>query len=215
MQKIIAIITVRKGSSLRDKNIRIYKGKPLLVNCIEKLKGIFDRVIVLSDSTDYGQLASNHGAEVFIDETVGDLDDVTVRLRNFCNAIDYNGRVVLCQCTSPNIYIESYRKAYEISVDIEDDEVLMSCVKMPQKPSAFYLLDEDGYLESAVNGMPIVSKPRQTLPHKHLIYYNGGITSFHTNQLSQDSLFENARLKPLFISEEEILDIDEEDDLKK
>lgn len=61
--------------------------------------------------------------------------------------------------------------------------------------------------------MPIVSKPRQLL--EKVFYYNGGITSFHSSQLLKDSLFEDAKLIPLMITEQEILDIDSEDDLRR
>ena len=53
-----AVITVRKGSSLKDKNIRPYKeGKCLLQICIEKALKVFDRVTVLADDEDYCEKA--------------------------------------------------------------------------------------------------------------------------------------------------------------
>lgn len=214
MNDNLTIITVRKGSSLKDKNIRLYKGVPLLSICIKKLLSIFDNVIVLSDSEKYGELASSLGAKVFIDNEVSSTEDVTVRLRKFCERTSYNGRIILCQCTSPNISLESYKKANELSKQLEDDEILISCVEVSQKPSAFFLSDNDGYLYTAVKGMPIVSKPRQMILDK-LYYYNGGITSFHSSQLKFDSLFENGKLIPLLIDEKEILDIDTENDLRK
>ena len=213
MHEVLALITVRKGSSLKDKNIRLYKGKPLLVNCIEKLKQVFDKVGVLSDSEKYAELAKNSGAEVFIDDVVGDMDDVTIRVRKYCESVGYNGRLVLCQCTSPNILIESYQKTLDVSKNLLDNEVLMSCVEVTQKPSAFFLADKNGYLYTAIKNMPIVSKPRQLL--EKVFYFNGGITSFHSSQLSKDSLFEDAKLIPLMITEQEILDIDTEDDLRR
>lgn len=213
MNDNLAIITVRKGSSLKDKNIRLYKGESLLSICIKKLLSIFDNVIVLSDSEKYGEIASSLGAEVVIDEVVSSMEDVTVRLRKFCERTSYNGRIILCQCTSPNISLESYEKANMFSKHLKDDEILISCVEVSQKPSAFFLSDNDGYLYTAVKGMPIVSKPRQLL--EKLYYYNGGITSFHSSQLNFDSLFENGKLVPLIISEKEILDIDTENDLRK
>lgn len=213
MNDNLAIITVRKGSSLKDKNIRLYKGEPLLSICIKKLLSVFDKVVVLSDSEKYGEIASSLGAEVVIDEDVSSMEDVTVRLRKFCERTSYNGRITLYQCTSPNISLESYKKANELSKQLEDDEILISCVEVSQKPSAFFLSDNDGYLYTAVKGMPIVSKPRQMLDK--LYYYNGGITSFHSSQLKFDSLFENGKLIPLLIDEKEILDIDTENDLRK
>ena len=58
--------------------------------------------------------------------------------------------------------------------------------------------------------MPIVSKPRQLL--RDVYYYNGGLTAFHSEQCYNDSIFENAKLKPFMITEEEVLDIDKEKD---
>lgn len=213
MDNSLAIITVRKGSSLKDKNIRLYKGEPLLSICIKKLLSVFDKVVVLSDSEKYGEIASSLGAEVVIDEDVSSMEDVTIRLRKFCERTSYSGRIILCQCTSPNISLESYKKANEFSKHLKNDEILISCVEVSQKPSAFFLSDNDGYLYTAVKGMPIVSKPRQIL--EKLYYYNGGITSFHSSQLKFDSLFENGKLVPLLIDEKEILDIDTEYDLRK
>ena len=210
---ILPLITVRKGSSLKDKNIRLYKGKPLLVNCIEKCLKVFGKVVVLSDSEKYAELAEQSGADVFIDDVVGGLEDVTIRMRKYCEAVGYNGRLVLCQCTSPNIFLESYQKTFELSKSLQDNEILMSCVEVTQKPSAFFLQDDNGYLYTAIRGMPIVSKPRQLL--EKVFYYNGGITSFHSSQLLKDSLFEDAKLIPLLITEQEILDIDTEDDLRR
>lgn len=142
---MLCIISVRKGSSLKDKNIRPYKGKPLLVNCVEKCLKVFPKVLVLSDSEDYAKYVENL-CEVMIDEVVGDREDVTVRLRKCIERLNYKGRVVLCQCTSPNIKIESYEGIRDKSLELKDDEILMSCVEVTQKPSAFFLLDSEGNL---------------------------------------------------------------------
>lgn len=211
---MVAVITVRKGSSLKDKNIRFYKGKPLLVNCVEKCLSVFDRVVVISDTTKYTELLNNYkNVEIFIDKEVGDREDVTVRLRKWANEKGYKGRMILCQCTSPNIEISSYERMRELSYNGKDDEIFMSCIEVTQKPSAFYIVGGDGYLETAIKGMPIVSRPRQEL--ERVYYYNGGITSFHSKQLENNSLFEGGKLIPMVIKEEEKLDIDSEDDLRR
>jgi CMP-N-acetylneuraminic acid synthetase len=208
--KLFPVITVRKGSSLKDKNIRPYKGKPLLVNCIEKCLEVFGEVCVISDSREYAEIAINAGANVVIDEEVASDEDVTVRLRKFAERNNIEGRIILCQCTSPNILLNSYKKVKEQSITLADDEIIISCTKVTQKPSAFYLKNEDGYLTTAIKNMPVVSVPRQQL--ESVYYYNGGITSFHTSQLKNNSLFENAKLIPLILTEAEVLDIDSEKD---
>lgn len=92
---MLCLITVRKGSSLKDKNIRPYKGKPLLVNCVEKCLKVFSKVLVLSDSEEYAKYVENL-CEVMIDEVVDDREDVTVRMRRCIERLNYKGRVVLC-----------------------------------------------------------------------------------------------------------------------
>ena len=63
----IAIIPARSGSKgLKDKNIRLLNGKPLLAYTIEAaLKSkCFDTVMVSTDSKKYAKIAKEYGAEV-------------------------------------------------------------------------------------------------------------------------------------------------------
>ena len=65
--KNIAIIPARSGSKgLKDKNIRLLNGKPLLAYTIEAaLKSkCYDTVMVSTDSKKYAKIAMEYGAEV-------------------------------------------------------------------------------------------------------------------------------------------------------
>ena len=65
--KNIAIIPARSGSKgLKDKNIRLLNGKPLLAYTIEAaLKSkCYDTVMVSTDSKKYAKIAGEYGAEV-------------------------------------------------------------------------------------------------------------------------------------------------------
>lgn len=64
---ILAIIPARSGSkSVKDKNIRLMNGKPLLVYSIEHAIGssYINRIIVSTDSEKYADIAKKAGAEV-------------------------------------------------------------------------------------------------------------------------------------------------------
>jgi CMP-N-acetylneuraminic acid synthetase len=64
--KTIAVIPARSGSkSVKDKNIRIMNGKPMLAYSIEhaKMAKSVDRVIVSTDSEYYRDIALSYGAE--------------------------------------------------------------------------------------------------------------------------------------------------------
>ena len=65
--KIVAIIPARSGSkSVKDKNIRVMNGKPMIAYSIEQALAskYIDRVIVSTDSEEYKKIAEEYGAEV-------------------------------------------------------------------------------------------------------------------------------------------------------
>ena len=65
--KNIAIIPARSGSKgLPDKNIKILNGVPLIAYSIKAAldSGVFDTVMVSTDSEKYAEIARNYGAEV-------------------------------------------------------------------------------------------------------------------------------------------------------
>lgn len=67
MGKIIALIPARSGSvRVPDKNIRILGGHPLIAYTISAAiqSGVFDTVLVSTDSKEYAEIARHYGAEV-------------------------------------------------------------------------------------------------------------------------------------------------------
>lgn len=66
-EKIIALIPARSGSKrVKNKNIRLLGGKPLIVHTIEAAARVkrIDRVIVSTDSEEIAHIAKQSGAEV-------------------------------------------------------------------------------------------------------------------------------------------------------
>ena len=65
--KNIAIIPARSGSKgLHDKNIKLLAGRPLLAHTILSAleSGVFDTVMVSTDSEEYAEISREYGAEV-------------------------------------------------------------------------------------------------------------------------------------------------------
>lgn len=63
----LAIIPARSGSKgLKDKNIKLLNGKPLIAYSIEAAKksGIYSHILVSTNSERYGKIAIKYGAEV-------------------------------------------------------------------------------------------------------------------------------------------------------
>lgn len=65
--KILAIIPARSGSKgLKDKNIKLLNGKPLMAYTIEAAldSKCFDKTVVSTDSEEYAKIAEEYGAEI-------------------------------------------------------------------------------------------------------------------------------------------------------
>lgn len=65
--KAVAVIPARIGSKrIPKKNIRLFLGKPMISYSIEAAKesGVFDRILVSTDSAEIAEVAAKYGAEV-------------------------------------------------------------------------------------------------------------------------------------------------------
>lgn len=65
--KTIAIIPARGGSKrIPNKNIRLFNGKPMIAHAIETAKsvGLFDEILVSTDSGPISEIANQYGASV-------------------------------------------------------------------------------------------------------------------------------------------------------
>jgi pseudaminic acid cytidylyltransferase len=91
---IIAVITARGGSKrIPRKNIRMFAGRPMLAWPITAAKeaGIFDRVIVSTDSPDIAAVARQWGAETPFMRPAELSDDHTPTAPVFLHALDFMG----------------------------------------------------------------------------------------------------------------------------
>lgn len=161
----VPVISVRKGSSLKDKNLREYRGEPLLKRAISKARAVFGGVCyVITDSEEYAEKAREWGAIVpFIDQIHKDGDMVSEAVKRFVNRtkiIDALKRrvpvvVVLMQATSPNTSEETIgncaawaaRKFFAFG-SFNHRPTLFSGYEMPNKENAVYRARLDGNAET-------------------------------------------------------------------
>ena len=81
--KNIAIIPARSGSKgLKNKNIKLMNGKPLISYSIAAAKesGMFDEIMVSTDSQKYADIAIQYGARVpfFVQRKIALIQQVVV-----------------------------------------------------------------------------------------------------------------------------------------
>ena len=133
----LAIIIARSGSKgLKDKNIRLLNGKPLMAYTIEAaLKSeCFDKVMVSTDSRKYKKIAEEYGAEVpflrsklnskdstspwdVVKEVLDQYENISERFDTFC----------LLQPTSPLRDADDIKNAYKMLDEKKANAVVSMC----------------------------------------------------------------------------------------
>ncbi|MBR1634679.1 MAG: acylneuraminate cytidylyltransferase family protein [Lachnospiraceae bacterium] len=186
----IAIIPARSGSKgLKNKNIIDLCGKPLMAYSIEAgiQSGIFDRVIVSTDSEEYADIARDYGAEVQMRSGLLSSDDVPTfsviadAVSRIRNPMDF---FVLLQPTSPlrnanHVWeavhlFESRYLQYDFLVSVRKSECAGVLVRPIDEDGSLKYFDTDfsdyrrqKYEEYRPNGAIFIGKTEQYLAKKH------------------------------------------------
>lgn len=178
--KNLAVIPARSGSKgLKDKNIKLLNGKPLMWYSIKVAlqSGFFDTVMVSTDSAKYADVAISCGADVpFLrsKELSGDNASSWAVVKEVLD--DYASRdivfdsVMLLQPTSPLRIVEDIKNAYSI-LSSKNANGVISVTEMDHSPLWSNTLPEDLDLDSFIKKENNV--PRQLLPKYYR--YNGAI----------------------------------------
>lgn len=187
----IAIIPARSGSKgLKDKNIIDLCGKPLIAYSIETAleTGLFDHVIVSTDSEHYAEIAQHYGAEVMMRGEALSNDKATTFMvledilkNRLQESIDY---FVLLQPTSPLRTSKHITEAIEkFEAKIENFDFLVSMKEADHAKVLVNPIDDDeslkyfdtdfsnyrrqGYKDYSPNGAIFIAKPDSYLEQKH------------------------------------------------
>lgn len=189
--KRIAIIPARSGSKgLRDKNIIDLCGKPLIAYSIEAaiLSGLFEHVIVSTDSEHYAEISRLYGAEVMMRGEALSNDKATTYMvlediltTRLSEPIDY---FVLLQPTSPlrtathikeaASKFESRYHDFDFLVSVKESEHAKVLVNPIDEDESLKYFDTDfsnyrrqGYKDYSPNGAIFIAKPEAYLKQKH------------------------------------------------
>lgn len=151
-QEIICTICARAGSKgVRDKNIREIAGKPLIAHSIQQAlnSGLFEHVVVSTDSDAIIEVAKQYGAEVLFKRPAELASDTAGKLEVIRHAFlfceEYFGKHYVhhvdLDATSPlrrsNDIIEAYKKFRD-----ENYEILITGAPSRRSPY-FNLVEED------------------------------------------------------------------------
>ena len=180
MGEVLAVIPARSGSkSVKDKNIRLIDGKPMIAYSIEHAlqAECVDRVIVSTDSEEYAAIAREYGAETPFLRPAEYATDTALDYDVFLHALSYLERE---EGYMPDLVVQ-LRPTYPIR-RIEDIEAMvaymrehtdvdsMRCVALAKEVAyKMWHKDEQGILSPIMKEIPeCYNMPRQQLPK---VYY--------------------------------------------
>lgn len=214
--KAIAIIPARSGSKgLKDKNIKMLCGRPLLAYTIEaaKASGCFDEIMVSTDSKAYAQIAKDWGASVpflrspaLATDTVSTWDAVKEVLAFYKDQGRDFDAVALLQPTSPLRTAADIQAGFALMNEKNANAIIGVC-EMDHSPLWANTLPEDGSLNGFIR--PEVAKaPRQSLAPYYRI--NGALYLLKTAHLLQAEALYEDRGFALIMDKTHSVDIDDQ-----
>jgi len=173
----LAIIPARSGSkSLPHKNIRSFRGTPLLTLAIQQAWAAqsIDRVIVSTDDEFYAELARAAGAEVPFLRPSALAGDLSTDLEVFTHALEWYrtasgslpALVAHVRPTYPNRTAAEIDGAVALLRAHPDWDCVRSVSPAPESPLKMWWKQSDGTLESVATAgvREAHSMPRQALP---------------------------------------------------
>ncbi|MDI9472344.1 MAG: acylneuraminate cytidylyltransferase family protein [Bacillota bacterium] len=148
---VLAIIPARSGSKgIRDKNIKLLAGKPLLAYSIVAAiqSGVFDEVMVSTDSRSYAEIAEKFGAKVpFLRSAKTSTDQASTRESvlevhaNYLKMNKFYDEFMILQPTSPLRTHQDIMNAYNLFKRKEAKSVISVC-EVDHSPHWANTLDE-------------------------------------------------------------------------
>lgn len=217
--KNIAIIPARSGSKgLKDKNIKELKGVPLLAYSIKAAKesGIFEEIMVSTDSQTYADIAIEFGATVpFLrsSEQSGDNAGSWGVVKEVLNKYVEKGQkfdtVCLLQPTSPLRTAENIVDGYGLLEEKEADAITAVC-EMDHSPLWAMTLPDDGSLSEFRKKFQYM--PRQKLNQYYRI--NGALYIRRISYLNGRILLQESNEYAYIMDRRRSIDIDTAEDFE-
>ena len=224
--KILAIIPARQGSSLKDKNIRIYKGKPLIFHSISTaLKSkLINKIIISTDSAKYKNLCiRKFKKEIEIPflrpksisgKKSRDYDWIKHCLLFLSKKKKYLPDIIVhLRPTTPNRDEKIIDRAIKFFIkNFNNSTSLRSASQFSQPPEKMFKI-VNGFFKGYFNNYPIeyYNYPRQSFPKSYVP--NGYIDILKPDLILNSGLIHGNRILPYITNETN--DIDELNDFKK
>ena len=214
----LAIITARGGSKrIPKKNIREFCGKPILAYSIEAAleSGLFDHVMVSTDSEEIAEIARKYGAEVpFVrsETTSGDFATTNDVLAEVLEEYEKRGMHFDVTCciypTAPFVTAEKLKTAVA-QLESSDADTLIPVVSFSYPPQRAMVVENERLVFKYPEYLDSRSQDLQS--HYHDV---GQFYVFRTDRFVINKKLMVGDILPFIVSELEVQDIDNLTDWK-
>jgi CMP-N,N'-diacetyllegionaminic acid synthase len=213
--RALGVIPARGGSKgVRDKNIRLVAGRPLIAYTIEAARRskLLSHVIVSTEDRRISEVARAHDVEVLDRPVELAADDTPAVLPvlhalQHCPGYDY---VVLLQPTSPLRIADDIDGALKECIQARAPACVSVC-RATEHPYWMYRLNADGRMTPLVSDPAIVATRRQDLPPVYTL--NGAVYVARCDWLPVARVFVSAETRAYVMPAERSHDIDTDADL--
>ena len=225
--EILCIIPARSGSKgIKDKNIKLFNGKPLISWSIEQaLQSKHNmKIIVSTDSEKYAEIARKYGAEVpFIrpalisQDTSTDIDFIKHTINWFSKHRNYHPDIILqLRPTQPCRKVSTIDNCIDIFIEKYNEyDSLRTVVEFSKSPFKMYTIKENilcPLFESIDNIEEPYNQCRQFLPKTYL--HNGYVDLLKPSILNKNTI-SGSNIYPYVMDKEDTVDIDTQEDWNK
>lgn len=220
----VALVPARSGSKrVKDKNVRPLRGHPLMAYSIAAAldSGVFDAVVVSTDSEQYREIARHYGAEVpflrpaeFATADSPDIEWVEHALVTLASSGKRFECFSILRPTSPLRMPETIRRAWDAFCGASGVSALRAVERCTEHPGKMWVIRDDRllpilpYLRS--DGTPWHSSQYPTLPEVYV--QNASLEIAWTDVVLDRRMIAGASILPFVSKDQEGTDVNDERD---
>ena len=188
----VALLTGRKGSSMKDKNIRMLLGVPLAAYpCKAAIdSNIFDRMFCSSDSDELNSIAEGFNFKKIIrpkklaSDTAKHVDVIEHAIIEIEADIGKIDTLTIMMANCPTITKENLSKSYEILKKNKNLNSIVPVIKnQDQHPFRARKVNSEGLLENYFEFENTISSNRQELPNNYFLTHSFWMINLINNKL--------------------------------
>jgi CMP-N,N'-diacetyllegionaminic acid synthase len=226
MAEILALIPARAGSkSIVGKNIRPFKGKPLLCHSIDHAKAatLVTRIIISTDSEQYADIAKKHGAEVPFLRPIEFAQDDTLDYPVFEHALNWLAEhenyhpdvIVHLRPTAPFRDPKQIDAAIQLLLDTPEADAVRSVIEAKDTPYKMWRIEKNKLVPLLrLEGNPEpYNSPRQSLPK--IYWQNANIDVVRATTILEKKSMTGEVILPFVMRKDADVDIDTTADLER